>query len=151
VSVSAQAAANALIRLGREEQRPLTNMQVQKHVFLGQGYCLALVDRPLYYNNTHAWQWGPVVPKLYKALQQYGSGQVTADIPSEDELDPQSPEYNILRAVWNAYRKYSGPQLSEITHRPGSPWSKTWATSKFGVIPNDDIQSYFRELVASRK
>ena len=151
MAISAQAAANSLIRLARADNTPLTNMQLQKHVFLGQGFCLALLDRPLYYNNTHAWQWGPVVPKLYKALQRYGNGQVTEEIPSDDELDPASQEYNILRSVWTAYRKYSGSELSAMTHRPGTPWSKTWAKSKFGVIPSEDIQAYFRDLVASRK
>lgn len=149
--VSVLAAANALIRLARKDERALTNMQVQKHVFLGQGYCLALADCPLYYNNTHAWQWGPVVPNLYKALQGYGSGNVTDEIPANDELVPGSKEYNILEAVWKAYGKYSGFQLSEMTHRPGSPWSRTWEKSKFGIIPIEDIQAYYRELVAARK
>ncbi len=151
MAVSAQAAANALIRLARQEKRTVSNMELQKHVFLGQGYCLALLDHPLYYNNTHAWQWGPVVPKLYKALQKYGSGDVTEDIQAPDELDPTSQDYQILCAVWNAYKKYSAFQLSELTHRPGTPWAKTWETSKFGIIPQEEIQSYFRGLVAARK
>ena len=152
MAVSAQAAANELIRLARQENRLLTNMEVQKHVFLAQGYCLALMDldHPLYYNNTHAWQWGPVVPKLYKALQKYGSGQVTEEIQAADVLDIDSQEFSILKAVWHAYNKYKPFQLSEITHRPGTPWSKTWEVSKFGVIPLEEIQDYFVGLV-SRK
>ena len=133
--------------MARSEGRPLTNMQLQKHVFLGQGYGLALLDLPLYYQNTHAWQWGPVVPKLYKALQQYGSGQVTQEIGSEDELDTTSDEYRVLSGVWNAYKMYSGAQLSALTHRDGSPWSKTWSQSKFGVIPLEDIKAYYSGLL----
>ena len=51
---------------------------------------------------------GPVVPKLYKELQKYGSGQVTEELAAEDELDPASDEYQVLSGVWNAYRGYSG-------------------------------------------
>ena len=145
--VSAQAAANAVIRLARDEGCPLTNMQLQKHVFLGQGYCLALLDAPLYYQNTHAWQWGPVVPKLYKALQRYGSGQVTEEIAADDEIDPASDEYGVLAGVWNAYKRYSGAQLSALTHREGSPWFKTWNQAKFGVIPLEDIKTYYSGLL----
>jgi uncharacterized phage-associated protein len=127
-------------------------MEVQKHVFLAQGYCLALMDldRPLYYNHTHAWQWGPLVPKLYKALQKYGRGNVTEEIASDDSLSTDTQEFKILKAVWRAYSKYSPFQLSELTHRPGTPWSQTWENDKFGVIPLEDIQAYFRTLVARK-
>jgi len=148
MAVSAQAAANAVLQFARAEGVPLTNMQLQKHVFLGQGFCLALLDRPLYYNNTHAWQWGPVVPKLYKSLQKYGSGVVTAEIPAQDALDLTSEEAGVLKAVWDAYKSYSGGQLSELTHRPGTPWSRTWAQEKFGIISNDEIQAYYRSVLA---
>lgn len=150
MAVSAEAAANALIRLAMKEERLLTNMEVQKHVFLAQGFCLALLDRPLYFNSTHAWQWGPVVPKLYKALQKYGSGKVVEEIPATDTLDPDSEEHKILEAVWKAYRKYTAMQLSEITHRPGTPWSKTWETAKFGVISTELMKSYFESLATAR-
>lgn len=149
--VSAQAVANAFIRMAKEEGRSLTNMQVQKHVFLAQGFCLGLLSRPLYYNDTHAWQWGPVVPRLYKALQQYGSGVVGAEIAAEDELPTDSEEYRVVQGVWKAYKGYTGPQLSELTHRPGTPWSKAWETQKFSVIPQECIQSYYEELVAAHK
>ena len=124
-------------------------MQLQKHVFLGQGYCLALLDSALYHQNTHAWQWGPVVPKLYKELQKYGSGQVTEELAAEDELDPASDEYQVLSGVWNGYRGYSGAQLSALTHREGSPWFKTWNETKFGVIPLEDIKTYYSGLLSS--
>lgn len=128
-------------------------MQLQKLVFLGQGYALALLKNPVYYNNTHAWQWGPVVPKLYKDLQKYGSGQVTdfVPVPSDETGQLEEEETKVLAAVWQAYKKYTGPQLSEITHRPGTPWSKTWESSKFGVIPIEDIQEYYSSLIAKKR
>lgn len=152
MAISAQAAANALIAMAREENRLLSNMEVQKHVFLGQGFCVALLglDNPLYYNNTHAWQFGPVVPKLYKSLQKYGSGYVTEPVAAEDVLDPSSKEHEILKAVWDGYKVYTPFQLSELTHLPGSPWSKTWETDKFGIIPLNLVAEYFRTRTESR-
>ncbi len=146
MAVSAQTVANTFLRFAKDEGVPLTNMQLQKLVFLGQGYSLALLDRAAYWNNTHAWQWGPVVPRLYKDLQQYASGQVSDFIPvaTDEAIEPALEE--VLNAVWTAYKKLSGSQLSEITHRPGTPWSKTWANSKFGVIPIDDIKAYYSNL-----
>jgi len=146
-AVTAHAAANEFLRLAGEEGKSLTNMQLQKLVFLGQGYCLALLGRQLHRNNTHAWQWGPVVPRLYKDLQKYGSGVVSEAVPSIDQLQSED-ELRIVRAVWKAYRNYSGAQLSALTHKPGSPWAKTWETNKFGIIDPNDIKAYYGRLVA---
>jgi uncharacterized phage-associated protein len=121
-------------------------MQLQKLVFLAQGFSLALLGSELYYHNTHAWQWGPVVPKLYKQLQRYGSGEVTEDLPAQPGEQLDDDQEKIIASVWNGYKRYSGSQLSEITHRKGTPWSKTWATSQFGVIPLQDIKDYYAGL-----
>jgi uncharacterized phage-associated protein len=146
VEVSAQTIANEFLRFANDDGKALTNMQLQKLVFLGQGYTLALLDRPAYYNNTHAWQWGPVVPKLYKDLQKYGSGQVSDAIPVAVDESADAAVVGVLKAVWRAYGGKTGSQLSEITHRPGTPWSKTWADSKFGVIPIQEIKAYYSNL-----
>lgn len=151
MAVSAHAVANEFLSLAEAEGRALTNMQVQKLVFLAQGYSLALLGEPIYYHNTHAWQWGPVVPKLYKALQNFGSGVVRGPIPAPP---PETPGQDlteqmrvVINGVWRGYGKCSGAQLSELTHRPGSPWSITWESDKFGVISNDEIRRYYSERV----
>jgi uncharacterized phage-associated protein len=147
VAVSVQSVANAFIQLAKDERNVLTNMQVQKLVFLAQGYCLALLDRSLYESSIHAWQFGPVVPKLYNSLQRYGSGNVDSPIEGQDEIATESDEYKIIKAVWHAYGKRSGPWLSSLTHRPGSPWSITWAKTSFGIIPPDEIKQYYKAIL----
>lgn len=149
MEVSSHAVANAFLKLAKAKGKPLTNMQLQKLVFLAQGYALALLDRPIYYNNTHAWQWGPVVPKLYKSLQRYGAGIVTEELQSEDVLAEDSDEYGIVEGVWDGYGSYTGGQLSTLTHKPGSPWETQWSAKQFGVISTDDIKAYYKGLVQS--
>ena len=70
--------ANKFIDLAKEEY--LTNMQLQKMVYIAHGFNLALRDTKLYYEDTRAWNFGPVVPELYEELRQYGSNQVTEKI-----------------------------------------------------------------------
>ncbi len=148
MAVSPNAVANAFLRIASEHGKKLTNMQVQKLVFMAQGYSLALLDRCIFEKNIHAWQWGPVVPSLYKALQPYGSGQVTQELKAADSVLRDSEESGVLKGVWDAYGHYSGSQLSEITHRPGSPWKKTWDRQPFGVIDVEDIKSYYKKLAS---
>ena len=97
MSVSSYTVANEFIALAKNEGESLTNMQLQKLVFIAQGYTLAILERQLYYHNTHAWQWGPVVPKLYKSLQKYGSNIVTERLPSEDSWPVKARKWKLLK------------------------------------------------------
>lgn len=147
---SAHAVANAFIELASEDDCRLTNMQLQKLVFIANGYSLAIKNRPLYWNNNHAWQWGPVIPRLYKSLQKYGSNEIPDVLESEDNIDKASWSHELIRATWEAYGKKSGAQLSALTHRPGTPWDRTWSTNRFDVIPLDLIRDHYRELLKKK-
>ncbi len=147
MSVSAHAIANKFLELADEAGKPLTNMQLQKLVFLSQGYTLALLGHQLYYHNTHAWQFGPVIPKLYKTLQKYGRDFVTEPLPAADALSNDSKEMDIVRAVWESYGHMSGSELSALTHQPETPWSVTWESNQFGVIPENVISEHYKSVV----
>lgn len=134
--------ANKFIDLAKNSH--LTNMQLQKMVYIAHGFNLALRGTKLYYEDTRAWNFGPVVPELYEELRKYGSNEVTSviDIASET-LDSDSLE--IIDAVYKNYKQYSGIQLSNFTHQQGTPWSRTWQSNKYGVIPADDICEFYKE------
>lgn len=146
---SANAIANEFLELARRDSKRLTNMQLQKLVFIAHGYSLALLGRPLTYNNVHAWQFGPVIPKLYKKLQKYGNGEVT-DLLSvtEDDRAIKGDEQAILliESIWGAYGNMTGGQLSNLTHKADTPWSITWAENQFSVIPTELITEYYTEI-----
>ena len=135
--------ANKFIDLAKNE--PLTNMQLQKMVYTAHGFSLALRDTKLYYEYTRAWNFGPVVPELYEKLREHDSNQVKNKISSspEEEIDKDSSE--IIEEVYKNYKQYSGPQLSGLTHQKNTPWSKTWESNKYGVIPADDIYKFYKD------
>lgn len=148
MSVSSHAVANEFLRLAQTDGgKQLTNMQLQKLVFLSQGYTLAILGDELYYHDTHAWQWGPVVPKLYKSLQKFGRDFVDENLSAEDTIDPSSDEAAIISAVWEGYGHMTGMQLSELTHKPNTPWSVTWEHSQFDVIPQELIAEHYKGLI----
>ena len=135
--------ANKFIDLAKNE--PLTNMQLQKMVYIAHGFSLALRDTKLYYEYTRAWNFGPVVPELYEKLREHDSNQVKNKISSspEEEIDKDSSE--IIEEVYKNYKQYSGSQLSGLTHQKNTPWSKTWESNKYGVIPADDIYKFYKD------
>ena len=148
--VSSITVANAFLDLANKAGKPMTNMQLQKLVFLAQGYSLAMLNRPMHVNNTHAWQWGPVIPILYKKLQKYGNGLVSEFIPlgvvEEGELDEQDKA--LIEDVFNAYGSWTGSKLSALTHPRDTPWDITFKSEPFGVIPNALMQTFYAEQLS---
>lgn len=148
---SAIAVANAFIELAKKEGKQLTNMQLQKLVYVAHGWCLALLRKPLFYNDVKAWEWGPVIPKLYNRLKKYGSGFVTDSIATNDSpIDPRTEDMSLIQSVWDAYKEFDGPQLSAMTHAEGTPWDETWKSIRYGEISNEKIAEHYRQLANER-
>lgn len=144
---SSHAIANEFIRLAEEQGRQLTNMQLQKLVYIANGFSLAINDRPIYFEDTQAWQWGPVIPKLYKSLRKYGSSTVDEYLETEDKVINGSQEDEIIKAVFDNYGHYTGAQLSSLTHQQNTPWHETWNNRQFSVINHDVIKKHYKELI----
>jgi uncharacterized phage-associated protein len=143
VAHSSIAVANRFIELAEANGQKLTNMQIQKLVFLAHGIALALEDKPLISQDVRAWQWGPVVPQLYKRFSAYGAGPITSPAAcSEEAITPESGD--IIGLVWKSFGQMSGAKLSAMTHLPGSPWDVIWKTDQWGIIPNTLIQDYYK-------
>lgn len=145
--LSSHAVANKFLDLAKSQDEALTNMQLQKLVFIAQGYYLAIFSDSLYYHNTRAWQWGPVIPNLYKSLQKYGRNIVNKTIDCDDIVDEKSQAFEVIKGVWNAYGHLNGSDLSALTHQKGTPWDKIWSIDKFSVIPETLIGSHYTALM----
>jgi uncharacterized phage-associated protein len=131
--------------LAAKSGQKLTNMQLQKLVFLAHGVSLASLECPLTFHNIHAWQWGPVLPQLYKRFSKYGSNCVESPAECEEVVPENAEENEVITLVWKKFGHLTGPQLSSLTHQTGSPWDITWNSDQYGVIPNELIQNYYRE------
>jgi uncharacterized phage-associated protein len=158
---SSLAIANEFLKRARDEQRALTQMHLQKLVYLAHGWNLAVNGRELIEDEFEAWEFGPVVRKLYNALSKYGKSTVTRLIcwgddtpfPSDDDgpaiasLDEK--ELAVIDKVWEQYRGFEAFQLSALTHAPQSPWSNTYERGKNKVINNNFIWDYFADLASA--
>ena len=151
MAYSAITIANRFVELAERDGKSLTNMQVQKLVYIAHGFYLAYLGQPLFYEIVEAWDWGPVVRPLYHALRQYGSGYVTEPISGHYDITTELSRNAtaIVEKVWQAYGKYGGVDLSNITHRPNSPWARA-KEQQNPYISNDNIMAYYRGLINER-
>ena len=147
MNVSAECVANAFLDIAEGEGCALTNMQLQKLVYIAHGYCLALLNEPLIYNDVKAWQYGPVYPKLYKKLSKFGAGKVCGRIHHEKGESPSTEQKEIIDAVWKVYGRMTGGKLSALTHQPGSPWSQTWSSAPHTTIAPEFIKSHYQQVI----
>ncbi len=148
---SALSVANAFIELSLAEDKPLTHLQIQKLVYITQGFNLAITDKPLFNQEVAAWPYGPVIPVLYKKLKRFGREKISylIELRSDDKaIEKDSPTFKLIEIVYEGYKNYSGSELSSITHKPNTPWAITWHKLKFSPIPNDVIKEHYKELLA---
>lgn len=153
MAYSVLAVGNAFIELSLKDERPVTNMKLQKLVYIAHGFALALNHEGLFKEPVHAFQWGPVIPELYNAVKHFGRQPITSMIqlpPGEASIvlgDKASVAATIIEMVWKKYGKFTAAQLSTLTHRDGTPWTKTWETSEYSVIPNEWTRDHYKSLV----
>lgn len=157
MSYSSIAVANGFLDLAKGAHvPPMTNMKIQKLVYIAHGFTLAMCDgAPLISGHVHAFQWGPVIPALYEQLKQFGSNPVSGPIDmlpetaAFDAHDPAAIDAAVVRGVWDKYGKLSAAELSNITHKHGTPWDVTWKERPFGIIRNEVIRAHYLGLIQS--
>ncbi|MES2615839.1 MAG: type II toxin-antitoxin system antitoxin SocA domain-containing protein [Bdellovibrionota bacterium] len=162
-----KAIANYFIEKSFIENKLLTPMQLQKLIFFAHGVNLAVHESPLIKEEFEAWDYGPVIRSLYFETKYYGSGNIDRKLTalsykknsSKFNLEIITPIISqedktvkeILDFVWENYGKYNAIQLSNITHKVGTPWEVTYKKGVKGVIiPNEVIKQYYQSRIASR-
>lgn len=122
----------------------ISNLKLQKLVYYAQGFSLALLGRPLFADRIEAWQHGPVVPVLYHAYKDYGSGPIP--IPQDVDFTRYSDEEReLLDEVANVYGQFSAWKLRNMTHEEAP-----WANVQHAIpceITKDSLSAFFRTRV----
>jgi uncharacterized phage-associated protein len=144
--------ANYLLKLAKESGQSLTPMQLLKLVYIAHGWSLGLYGRPLIKDEIQAWQYGPVIPNLYKAVRDYKGQQISGSLQSPSNDDLTEIERGLLKQVFDLYGSKSGPALSRLTHSKGTPWASVYEPGSFGIpIPDDIIEDHYQRLSAERR
>lgn len=161
----AKAVANEFLALAKGENKKLTQMQLQKLVYFAYGWYLAITGTRLIDERVEAWEWGPVIPSIYREFRRFGSSPITelaAEVGFRDgkagyyavriqSIDPKKDGLatQVIKRVWDIYGKYSAIDLSKMTHEPDSPWTLTPDKEIKGTAIEDGvIMEYFRGLAA---
>lgn len=134
----------------------LTPMKMIKLVYIAHGWHLGFYRRPLISERVQAWKYGPVIETLYHHFKRYGAKPIES---YEADLLPRvhfSAAVPLLDRVWEVYSKYTGAQLSTMTHQQDTPWYEVWyrrggQNESRATIPDDLICEHYRQKIDSQR
>jgi uncharacterized phage-associated protein len=177
MSYDALSIANYFLERARLLGESLDHMKVQELVYLANGEHIAIKGQPLINDQVEAWRYGPVIPSLHHAFHPPGDPpfdlpatylvppglEVRLEVTSPEAIEdvvptidaPSAPDHDFVRAlldrVWQTYGSYTGIELSNMTHEPGSPWDQI--NTKYGGhipkqtdIPVELMREHFLRL-----
>jgi uncharacterized phage-associated protein len=125
-----------------KEREGITNLKLQKVLYFAQAYYLAKIGKPLFRENIEAWEYGPVVPEVYRKFRSNKSNPI---ICKEDESSLSDEDKETLKKVWGTFGGYSASKLVDIAHAH-IPWQEaSKSTSK--VISHKAIKEYYAPLL----
>jgi uncharacterized phage-associated protein len=143
----------------------LTQMQLQKLVFIAHGWSLALTGNPLVSDQFEAWEFGPVSRDLYEHTKYFGRFTIDRLIRPGDDIaatfflngDRQArgepyqahltaSEAEMVSRVFRRYGRLSGQALSRLTHQPGTPWNAAYRRGRNSRIEDHAIEQHYRSL-----
>jgi uncharacterized phage-associated protein len=151
----AKAVANYFLGLARKEGKVLDPLGIQVLVYFAHGWDLAINKRPLISQRIIAGPNGPIIKDLYDEFSRFGYAPITefakkvsfAPVTTEGYhfYEPRITDPNtmsLLNQVWDAYKRFTGIQLFNMTHDAGSPWKQA-VDQHQPFIDDSLLQQYF--------
>lgn len=125
-----------LISLFNKDNKPVTQLQVQKIMYFFEAYYMVINDtNKLYECNFNAWAFGPVAIPLYQELKCFGESNIVLN--EEQRASGENISENkkkIIRYIYQVFGGLSAMRLVELTHMKDSPWYNKWEENGEKVV-----------------
>ena len=139
----------------------LDQLQLNKMLYMVNGFVLKDRDEPAFRNPVEAWKYGPVIRMVWETYKDWGDKQIdTLDmcltsLDNTDALENRRTEMfkiigqkvaGIVSGVIHEYGTCTGGELIDITHRKGTPWAKAYKPGRNNIIPKEAIAKFYRNI-----
>ena len=121
-----------------KERCPISNLQLQKILYYVQRDFLQ-IGKEAFMEDIEAWQFGPVVPVVYRQYCGFGALPIKVRYDVEVEQDYQ----RIINPIVERKRVLNPWDMVNDTHAPGKAWNLTYreGIGDHHVIPRELIRS----------
>ena len=130
-----RAIANFVLDYCDRRGRSVTNLALQKIVYFCHVWSLIELGRPLVRHKFEAWEFGPVLPYLYREFKDHDRSPITERATQLDPTDGKqrvvaydfdSQTDSLLHRIAGFYSQLRVGDLVELSHAPGGPWHTVW-------------------------
>ncbi|MCI8760406.1 MAG: DUF4065 domain-containing protein [Clostridia bacterium] len=138
-----------LVNIFKEKKQLVTQLHIQKLMFLFEAYYMNVKNAPcLYECDFKAWNFGPVAPQLYNKFKKYGANQIELTQEQIEEGNNISNEKKeLMEQLYEAFKDFSARDLVNFTHAEGSPWKEAWDEKEYSVISKEKMKNWFSKYV----
>lgn len=132
-----------VINYCNRQDEMISNLRLQKLLYFAQAYFVIQdgVDSQCFEERIEAWDFGPVVPDVYRYFSVFGSGHIFK-IRSFDENTILLIHKKMIEKVIDSFCDYSDADLLKLTHAQ-EPWKNAFEQSKQNEITVKALQEYF--------
>jgi len=149
MSESAIYLSGEILKRAKEKGISISNMALQKLLFIANGAYLAKTGEPLIKEPVEVWGYGPVIKSVYHEFKGYGNSEIR-QLPMLYSLTPTKSLNEVANQAIDFALKIgeqlNAIQLSNWTHLPDSPWSKAKKENQ-DIIPNEYMEEYFKQFI----
>lgn len=137
-----------VIDYSNKKEYGISNLKLQKILYFIQAYFLIKQpSRCCFDDKIEAWNFGPVVPKVYRKYKQFGSSDIPTIIDCEKSDSNNcitSDDKNLIKTVIDKFEDYSSTDLVDLTHKQ-SPWIDAYISHMNREITTEAIKAYFND------
>ena len=83
---------DTLLKIAKEHGQKLTPQQLVKLSWFAHGWSLGIRGRGMFHNPIEAWPYGPIIPDLYRATQQWGRNPIASSSIGEVKQTRVAPQ-----------------------------------------------------------
>lgn len=136
---------DAAKRLCEKSGWTLSNLELQKLLYIGHMFHLGHRGKPLILGQFEAWDYGPVQPELYHRVKVFGSSHVGDVFRSARDLE-DGTESRLLDEVIDKLSHKTSGWLVASTHWVEGAWAKHYVPGARGIIiPDEDILQEYQD------
>lgn len=143
-------AKSAAAYLSKKSDWKLSNLELQKILYMAAMNYAGQTGMALVSDDFEAWDYGPVLPRLYHDLKIFGSSPV-GNVYWGAESILGRPEAQIIERAFESLKGQTPGQLVENTHWYKGAWAKNYVTGARGKkIPLSDMIAEYQARKSRR-